>query len=178
MYRLTFLVLFIVFCLLGCTRSISKPKNLISKKDMVCILIDAKLISSASPLNKKILQENRVFPNSYIFKKYNIDSAQFAESNMYYTHRVKDYEEIYQMVKDSLDLLETKYKELKEAEIKIAERKSRDSLNQVLKTRDSLREIAKDSKTETVGNNPMLIHELEDIDIDDELELIDPVSDK
>ncbi|TWO33741.1 DUF4296 domain-containing protein [Seonamhaeicola sediminis] len=116
-----------------------KPKLLISKKKMVNILIDAKLIATANGVNKKTMQDSGVYPNTYIYNKYSIDSAQFAESNTYYTYNIKDYEEIYQIVKDSLDKLKEHYTALREEERKKAEQKSKDSLDAILKKRDSIK---------------------------------------
>ncbi|WP_299553583.1 DUF4296 domain-containing protein [Seonamhaeicola sp.] len=134
-----FIIVFIsVLTIVGCGGP-KKPKNLISKKKMVNILIDSKLIASANTINRRILEENGVFQDTYIFEKYNIDSTQFAESNAYYAYHIKDYEEIYLMVKDSLDKLKAHYKELQDKERKEAEQKSKDSLETVLKERDSVK---------------------------------------
>lgn len=174
-----FIILGVLLFVHACTGGPKKPKNLISKKEMVSILIDAKLISSANSVNKKIMETNGVFPNSYIFNKYNIDSAQFAQSNEYYTFRVKDYEEIYEMVKDSLDRLKAKYKEQQDQERKVAEEKSRDSLDAVLKKRDSLKfSEAKDSLVVEKPKDSLLLNELEELDIEDKPSLIEPASDK
>ena len=72
-----------------------KPKNLISKKEMVNILIDAKLVNSASSVNKNIMRDSGVVISNYVFKKHNIDSLQFVQSNDYYAFHLKDYEYIY-----------------------------------------------------------------------------------
>lgn len=117
-----------------------KPKNLISKDKMVRVLIDLKLITSANGLNKKIMNEQGVNNEVYIFNKYNIDSLQFALSNEYYAFNIKEYEEIYEKVKDSLEQLKDIYKkiELKEEAEEKAQKK-KDSTNNVLfKGKDSL----------------------------------------
>lgn len=104
----------IVLLITACNRvkGPDKPKNLISKEKMVDILIDTRLIASASSVNKRIMMDNGVDIKAYVFKKYNIDSLQFALSNEYYAFRVKDYKEIYDKVEDSLEELKTKFKEL------------------------------------------------------------------
>lgn len=117
-----------------------KPKNLISKKNMVDVLIDFKLISSANSVNRKIMENHGIYSESYIFKKHNIDSLQFALSNEYYAFNIKEYEEIYTNVKDSLEELQDIYKKLElveEAEAKA--QKKKDSINNALfKGKDSL----------------------------------------
>ncbi|MDO5972922.1 DUF4296 domain-containing protein [Flavivirga jejuensis] len=117
-----------------------KPDNLISKDKMVEILIDAKIVASISSnsVNRKVILDHGVKLNSYVYRKHNIDSLQFALSNAYYSFYIKDYEEIYLKVKDSLDTLLVKFK--KEAEIVRIEKEKRriDSLKLVFKEMDSL----------------------------------------
>ncbi|APY10628.1 hypothetical protein BWZ22_04960 [Seonamhaeicola sp. S2-3] len=168
-----FLLVFILILFIGaCTGGVKKPKNLISKDMMVNILIDAKLITSANTISRRTLEENGVFPDSYIFNKYGVDSAQFAQSNAYYTYKVKDYEEIYTLVKDSLDKLKAKYKALQEQEQK--EKKIKDSLKAIelealSKKRDSLKTVK--NKDSLLVKTPIKTPEEEGV-------LINPVSEK
>ena len=119
-----------------------KPKNLIPQQEMVNILIDLRLISSANGTNKKILDSLNIEAETYIYNKYKIDSLQFAESNNYYAFHIEKYEDIYKRVKDSLEALGNFYKELEKKEE--AEKKKQDSLNLIAK--DSLKgNIIKDN---------------------------------
>ena len=93
-----------------------KPKDLISKNKMVNILIDTRLLASATGANKVTLEENGVNFKTYIYEKYNIDSIQFAKSNEYYAYNVGDYDDIYTKVKDSMEALKRYYAEIEEAE--------------------------------------------------------------
>ncbi len=138
-----------------------KPKNLISKSRMVDILIDVKLIASANLIGQEIIENHDVNPETYVFKKYNIDSLQFALSNNYYAYYSKEYEEIYTKVIDSLKELEAIYKalDLKEEEERAKAKKIKDSLNYIInkdsldliEIQDSLQgKIYKDSLTETL----------------------------
>ena len=45
-----------------------KPKNLISKDKMVDILIDAKILSSASSVNKIIMRDSNLNFNTYVYE--------------------------------------------------------------------------------------------------------------
>lgn len=158
-----------------------KPANLISKDKMVDVLIDVKLITSASSLNKKIMDNKGVNAETYIFTKHNIDSLQFTLSNNYYAFYIKDYEEIYEKVKDSLEQLKEIYKQLEIKEkAQVKAQKNSDSINNVLfigkdsiaivKIQDSLKTILKkeDSITQSLlkmkfeGKN--LISPVSDID--------------
>ena len=122
-----------------------KPVNLLAKEEMVNIIIDMSLLSAAKGINKKMLENNGIYPVEYIYKKYNIDSVQFAKSNAYYTYYIDDYEAIYDKVKDSLDKLKTKYRSIEEVEKK--EKRKRDSIRK--KNRDSINL----KKTRGLNNN-------------------------
>jgi len=116
-----------------------KPKNLISKENMVNILIDAKIIGSANMTNRRIMESHGVDLSTYVFKKHNIDSLQFALSNEYYTFYIKEYNEIYEKVKDSLETLKVLYKKLEEKEIADAKAKRKqDSLQVITTIKDSI----------------------------------------
>lgn len=93
-----------------------KPKDLISKDRMVNILIDIRLLASATGANKVILENNGVDFKTYIYEKHNIDSLQFAKSNEYYAYNVDEYDDIYTKVKDSMEALKRRYSELEEQE--------------------------------------------------------------
>ncbi|NJX14896.1 DUF4296 domain-containing protein [Tamlana crocina] len=108
-----------------------KPKNLLSKEEMVNIIIDAKLISSASSITKRIMQDSGVVISDYVYKRHNIDSVQFAESNSYYAFHVKDYDAIYTKVSDSLESLKQMLKEREAEEWKIQTKREEDSLKAI-----------------------------------------------
>lgn len=94
---------------------------------MVNILIDLKLIASVTGGDDvKVLDSNNVQSQKYIYKKYNIDSTQFAMSNNYYAFHINDYEAIYTKVKDSLEALSRFYEDLELKELK--ERRTKDSI--------------------------------------------------
>jgi hypothetical protein len=127
-----------------------KPKDLISKDKMVDILIDVKLIASANGVNKTIMENKGLNPETYVFDKHNIDSLQFALSNDYYAFYSKEYEEIFTKVIDSLTQLGVIYKalEIKEEKEAAEAKKIQDSINHIIskdsldliKTKDSLKQ--------------------------------------
>jgi len=117
-----------------------KPNDLIPKDQMVNILIDVKLLTSANGKNKTILETNNLHPETYIYRKYNIDSLRFANSNYYYSYYAEEYNEIYSKIKDSLGVLQNILKDIdkKEEEEKVKEaEKRRDSLK-LIKEKDSI----------------------------------------
>lgn len=133
----------IVICVLIASCSDSSepkaPKNLISKDKMVDVLIDLSLVSSAKGINKKVLEKNGITPDEYVFKRFKIDSAQFSESNAYYSYYIDDYKQILNEVQDSLNRLKKKYNHLDEnnIELKITE-DDKKSKTKAKKLRDSL----------------------------------------
>ena len=117
-----------------------KPKNLISKADMVNILIDLKLIASITAANDiKVLDSSNVQSEKYIYEKYKIDSTQFALSNNYYAYHLEEYEEIYTKVKDSLEALSSFYDALELKELD--EQRKNDSLKS-LTNKDTIKDIS------------------------------------
>ena len=103
-----------------------KPDNLISKNQMVNMIIDMSIYNSAKGVNKRILEKNGIKLKEHIYKKHKIDSAQFASSNLYYTYNTEEYKKIYVKVRDSLTKLKEKYKAIEKVEEK--QKKKRDSI--------------------------------------------------
>ncbi|WP_042244368.1 DUF4296 domain-containing protein [Jejuia pallidilutea] len=135
-----------------------KPKNLIPKEQMVNILLDLKLIGAVTGRDKEVLDSAKVVPESYVYKKYNIDSAQFANSNAYYTYYMKEYAEIYEKVKDSLSKLKTYYTDILDRELK--EKRKADSLKAAKRELEALELDAEIIDTEE--EEPRLIDAVSD----------------
>ena len=99
--------LFILIIFFGCSDPNNKetiPKNLISEEKMVEVIYEMTLISVSKGVNRQILEKNGVIPEQYIFNKYNIDSLQFAVTNEFYSNDLDTYLEIYEKVKEKLQL--------------------------------------------------------------------------
>lgn len=91
-----------VLLIVGCNNSaIEKPANLIEKDKMVDILYDISLLEAIKNQNINGGVTTKV-GNEYIYKKYKIDSAQFAKSNKYYASDIEGYKKIYDEVKSRL----------------------------------------------------------------------------
>lgn len=143
--KLVLVLMVVSFFLWSChdVKLPKEPDHLLSKEEMVDVLFDLALVNSAKGVNKKILENNGILPNEYIYKKYQIDSLQFVENNNYYAYRVDEYEEIIQKVMDSIDVLrkqlnrevkeEDEERRVKSDSIKAAKQtitpRKRDSLN-------------------------------------------------
>lgn len=84
-----------------------KPENLISQDLMIEILADAYMGNAARSVNNRLLRTENIHLDSLLYKKYDIDSLQFATSNAYYTSDINTYTNIVQGV---IDVLEEKKK--------------------------------------------------------------------
>ena len=105
-----FLIAVIGFLLVNCTSNtiMEKPDNLISKDKMADVITDMLIAEGAG--NIRNLKEQRhinYFP--FVYEKYKIDSVQFQESNLYYTSRIDDYDEILANVEKKLKTLKDEF---------------------------------------------------------------------
>lgn len=150
---LPFLIALII--LVSCKKEVvPAPDRLIEKDKMVDIMYDLALLGAMRNQNPVLLDSFKETPDKYIFKKYKIDSAQFAQSNIYYAADFKDYKKMYEQVKTRLDddkkstealiasekkkkdLLEKKNRELKAKKEKDSIKKAK---SKALKIADSIK---------------------------------------
>ncbi len=97
-----FLIILAVF--VSCKKELAKePKHLIEKEKMVDIMYDLSLLGAMRNQNSVLLDSFKNNSNEYIYKKYKIDSIQFAQSNIYYAADYKEYKKMYEQVKTRLD---------------------------------------------------------------------------
>ena len=131
--------IFVIVLCFGCqnVERPKKPDNLISEGKMADIFYDVFILNSAKGINKKIIEANGVFPEDYVFEKYNIDSLQFALSNNYYAYNTKVYSSIMDEVKAKINAEKKVYEALKEAEFEL-ERKEKRKRDSIKKIKDSL----------------------------------------
>lgn len=93
-----------------------KPENLIPEDRMVDVLTEISLVHGARSYNKQMLEQTGLKPEEYIWRKFDIDSAQFARSNDYYARNYQQYQQIYERVKLRLENLKITYDSLREEE--------------------------------------------------------------
>jgi hypothetical protein len=147
MKRLIYILICVFFSCNSAVENPKKPENLISEEKMVDIMYDVFLLNSAKGVNKKLLENNGVFPEQYVFEKHKIDSIQFANSNNYYAYDTKTYESILNRIKEKIDLKKKEYEALEKVEEAERIRKA-DSIKEVrAKERDSL---VKNNKIELI----------------------------
>jgi len=123
---LPFLVVLVL--LVSCKKElVKKPKHLIEKEKMASILYDISILEAIKIQNPGVIDTFKLNSNEYIFKKYKIDSVQFAQSNIYYAADYKEYGKIFERIKKRLD----------------SNKSNIDSLIKVKKRKDSLQAIVK-----------------------------------
>ena len=87
--------LLIIFLFIGCSDNV--PDNLISKEKMENIIFDIMILNASSGFDLKI--DDNLLSDELIYKKHNIDSLQFFESELYYSKNPREHYEIYAKVK-------------------------------------------------------------------------------
>jgi hypothetical protein len=92
--------IFLLFAILiSCQKpAVSKPDNLIDEEVMVDIMYDVSVLEAMKSQKAFVLEANKINPNTYIYKKYKIDSLQFANSDKFYASDIKKYKEIFDKV--------------------------------------------------------------------------------
>jgi len=132
----------LVLFFLGCKDDINyeKPEGLLKKSEMIDVLYDMHLAVGTSNLPNIYLEKNRNYM-ALIYKKYGIDSTRFAESNLYYTSHIQEYEEIFEEVerrlKDLRDFHQNRMDSILEIQTGRPEtRRIRDSIKKVRNLQD------------------------------------------
>jgi hypothetical protein len=140
------LPLLILFTILSsCKKDIVKtPDHLIERGKMVDIMYDLSVLDAIKNQNTTSLATHKINPKEYIFKKYNVDSIQFVQNNLYYSSDYKGYQIIYEEIKARLD----KNMKSTEALIKIESKKiaAKKAVHEKLvakKVADSIKKIKK-----------------------------------
>ena len=97
-----FLTIFLLVLLIGCQSETEKPKNLISQENMVDIFYDLAIMDAMRSHNPLSLEVRGIQPDAYVYKKYKVDSLQFAQSNKYYSSDIDKYKSMYAEVNKRL----------------------------------------------------------------------------
>jgi hypothetical protein len=103
------IILLTFFLIVACKKTILEaPKNLIEEDKMIDILYDISILEAIKISQPTSLQTKGIDPKTYIYKKYKIDSLQFAKSDQYYASDLKVYSKMYQKVIDKIAAQKTK----------------------------------------------------------------------
>ncbi len=149
------LFLVVLSMLFGCKKELVKtPNRLIEKDKMADIMYDLALLEAIKVQNPSSLDSFKINSNDYIFKKYKIDSLQFAQNNIYYAADYKEYKKMFEKIKSRLDKNKISVEKL------IKDKKKKEDLlkkqQQKLKIKretDSIKKIKKDLKLKKVSDS-------------------------
>ena len=98
--RILAIVLLIV--LTSCQSEVDKPANLISQDKMIDMFYDLAIMDAMRSHNPLSLEVRGIQPDDYVYKKYKVDSLQFATSNKYYASDIDKYKSMYAEVSKRL----------------------------------------------------------------------------
>jgi hypothetical protein len=128
--RVQFLILTCLFLLSSCINKneLPTPEKPIEKGVMVNILYDLTLLQALRSYSSMELEKNNINPKTYIYQKYKIDSAQFAENNKYYASNIEEYKSMFEDVAARLKKQKTENDTLLNRENRVKARRISDSL--------------------------------------------------
>ncbi|ALM08763.1 hypothetical protein SB49_13800 [Sediminicola sp. YIK13] len=103
MMRKAVLFIFCVFLVSCGEKVVEEPEQLISKEKMADILYDLAILTAAKNTSTDILVKNNIETMEYLYSKYDIDSVQFVDNNLYYASIPSEYVAIYKEVDSRLE---------------------------------------------------------------------------
>ena len=119
-------LLVIISVFVSCKEEVvKKPDRLIEKEAMVNIMYDLSLLEAIKYQNPTSLDTFKINPKKYIYKKYKIDSLQFAQNNTYYASNYEEYANIIVQVEDRLTKKKAEIAALIKAEAKKNKKKKK-----------------------------------------------------
>jgi hypothetical protein len=100
--------------------------DLIPEEQMVDVLTEVYLINAARSFDNRTIMDNKMKLDSFVYKKFDIDSLQFVKSNAYYTSNLATYDKLFlkvqermQVIKKNVDsLMLVRVREMEEQRIK------------------------------------------------------------
>ena len=115
--------IFILLILIMSCSDQNSPTDLMSEEQMVDFLLDINIINSSRAYRNNSDLNYYNIKDTFLYKKHNIDSIQFVNSNSYYSSKPKKYLRIYSQlqkkmrsIKDSIEIeLNKETKEIKDS---------------------------------------------------------------
>ncbi len=130
--NIIYVVVFLICIACQSVDKVEKPKTIIDEDRMVEIFSDIAFIKAAKSSNRKTFEEDSINPETFILRKYGIDSTVFAENNAWYTDDMERYKALFEKVKTNLEKERTEFEALKKEEDSIKKRE--DSIQKSLDT--------------------------------------------
>lgn len=131
-------LLIVLLAIVSCRKEVvPKPDDLLSKEKMADILHEITLINAMKGVDKKKLEASILHYDTYIYKKHDVDSTRFIESNNYYAANPEEYDKIYELVEAKLNAQRTSI-QVKMEEEKKRKDSIRNAQKEALKKKDTL----------------------------------------
>ena len=135
-----------VFCACGDVERTPKPDPFFEKDKMSNILMDMYLIEGSQNSNRRSFLKTAIRPDSFLYKKYKMDSLSYMKNFNYYTDRVEMYNEVLEITQSKLQALEDS--------ILFAEKAIQEQQKEDQKIKDSLSlRLAKPIRKELLDKN-------------------------
>lgn len=132
----------VLFLSVSCKKElVKKPAKLIEKEKMMNIIYDLTLLEAIKYQQPLSLDSVESSPKKFIFKKYKVDSLQFAKSNIYYASDYDGYKEMYDVINARLE----KEKKNNELKLKAEEKKAAKAIKNKSKNKPKPKKIPNDS---------------------------------
>lgn len=149
MKQLSLLLAIVLFWSCAKTSRPEPPVNLLSKDLMADVLYEMFIINSAKGSSMKILQQNGIDPDTYVLRKYEIDSASFVDSNNYYAYDFDAYRDIMNAIQERVEREKETYEAQLEQEQEAAKKRA-DSIKKLMPKKEvKLDKVKKDEKKKT-----------------------------
>jgi len=120
-----------------------KPNRLIEKEVMVNIMYDLSILQAVKYQNPTSIDSFKINARDFVYKKYRVDSLQFAQSNIYYSTNNEQYKEMFNQVVDRINNEKTAADSLVKLEIKKKSNINKTKMKVSITPKDSLRNTRK-----------------------------------
>ena len=135
------LFFFGVFFLACGEKVVEQPENLIPKEKMTDILYDLSLLNSTKSSFSSAFDKTGIDIMEFLYEKYDIDSTQFAQSDLYYASVPLEYQSIYEDVDGMIEKRKNAFESItkrRNDSIRDAQNQRRDSIRAMRKEKDSV----------------------------------------
>lgn len=119
--------IFVLLMLIMSCSDQNSPTDLMSEQQMVDFLLDINIINSSRAYRNNSDLNYYNIKDTFLYKKHNIDSLQFVNSNSYYSSKPKQYLRIYFELQKKMKFI----KDSIEIELNLETKKIMDSLSQI-----------------------------------------------
>ncbi|MTH16948.1 DUF4296 domain-containing protein [Flavobacterium sp. LC2016-01] len=134
-------IILVLFLSVSCKKELVKePKGLIERGKMVDIMYDLSILEAMKYQNPLSLDSVESDPKKFIYKKYKVDSLQFAQSNIFYASDYETYKDMF----DELGKRLAVQQRATDSIVKIEDKKAAKTAKKAAeKAKDSIKKAAK-----------------------------------